>query len=158
MKRLALLLPLALAVGCGGGTTPPPGGVSKAAYLGQAEAICAKANADQKALKTPSAIGELAPYVAKVVALADSATQAVDALEPPRADRADVQAKVLQPLKAQLVEGHTYAAKVAVAAQKGDQKALVSLLSNPPTGSKADLRWMRSYGFVECVKSADTSG
>ncbi len=158
MKHLALVLPVALAVGCGGGTPAAPVGVSKATYLTRAEAICAKANADQKALKTPSAIGELAPYVAKVVALADTATQAVGALEPPRADRADVQAKVLEPLKAQLVEGHAYATKVAAASRTGDQKALVSLLSNPPTGSKADLRWMRSYGFVECVKAADTSG
>ena len=38
-----------------------------------------------------------------------------------------------------------------------DQQALVGLLSNPPTDTTADLPWMKSYGFNECVKAADTS-
>lgn len=153
MKRLALVLPLVLVVACGGGTS---GGLPKADYLKQAEVICTKANADQKAVKTPTAVTDLAPYVAKILALADSATKAIDALQPPKADRANLDAKVLRPLKGQLAAGHVYSDQVAAAAKKNDQAALIKLLSNPPAGSKADLAWMRSYGFVACVSSADT--
>ena len=153
MRRLALVLPVVMVVACGGGTS---GGLSKADYLKQAEAICANANDDQKAVKTPTAVTDLAPYVAKILALADSATKAIGALEPPKTDKADLDAKVLTPLKGQLAAGHVYSDQVAAAAAKNDQAALIKLLSSPPSGSKADLAWMRSYGFVECVNSADT--
>jgi hypothetical protein len=157
VKRLALLLPLALVAGCGGSTTAASGGASKADFVRQAEAICAKANADQKALKTPTELHALAPYVAKVVAIADTATTGLLALEAPRADKAELEAKVLGPLKGQLITGHDYADKVAAASKSSDQKALITLLGSPPTETKADLPWMKDYGFTECVKAADTS-
>jgi hypothetical protein len=157
VRHLLLVLPITLVVGCGGGGTSATG-VTKAAYLKQAEAICAKAVVDRKALKPPTSITELSPYVTKVVALADTTTKAIGALEPPKADKADLQAKVLAPLNTRLVEAHAYAAKVATAQKKNDQLALVTLLGSPPTVPKEALTWMRSFGFVECVKAADTSG
>jgi hypothetical protein len=46
--------------------------------------------------------------------------------------------------------------KVKEAVAKKDDTALGRLITNPPTGSKADLDWMRSYGFKQCVDAADT--
>jgi hypothetical protein len=157
VRHLPLVLPLALLAACGSRGTVASG-VTKAAYLKQAESVCSKANVERRALKTPTSITELGPYVTKVVALADSTTKAIDALDAPKADLADLQAKVLTPLNARLVEAHAYAAKVATAQKKDDQLALVTLLGSPPSVPKEVLTWMRSFGFVECVKVADTSG
>lgn len=156
MKRVAVLL---LVAACGGGSGGAVAtGVSKADYLKAAEVICTKTNTEQKALKTPTAVEELAPYVARIVAIADEATTSLQALTPPSGDVAALTQKVFTPLREQLVAGHAYADQVAVAAKAKDNKALVTLLSNPPTKTKADLRWMKDYGFKECVDAADTSG
>ena len=153
---IVIVLPLVLVAACSGKSSTS-GGVSKADYLRQAEAICTKSAADQKALKTPTAVADLAPYVAKVVALADTTALAVDALEPPKADKSDLESKLLTPLKAELVEAHTYSAKVAAAQKRHDEAALVELLSKRPAMPPAVLTWMRSYGFSSCVTLLDTS-
>lgn len=156
MKRFVVLL---LVTACGGGSGGPvASGVSRADFIKAAEVVCAKANTEQKALKTPTAVEELAPYVARIVAIADEATTSLQAMTPPTADAADLKQKVFTPLREQLVAGHAYADEVAVAAKAKDNKALVTLLSNPPTQTKADLPWMKDYGFKECVDAADTSG
>jgi hypothetical protein len=156
VKHLAVLV---LVTACSsGGTTVQTGGVSRADYLTRAEAICTTANTAQSVLKTPTAVDALAPYVTRIVAIADKAATDLSALEPPKADKKALEEKVLTPLREQLVIGHDYAGKVAVAAGKKDNAALVQLLGNPPTKTKADLRWMKDYGFKECVDAADTSG
>lgn len=147
-----LVLPLLLA-GCGG----DDGKGAKAAYVKQAESICATANAEQKALSTPTAVAQLAPYVAKVVAIADRATTALRALEPPAKDAKDLDAKVINPLKEQVAVGKRYAAQVAAADKAKNQPALLRLLGNPPNETKADLRWMKGYGFSACIDAADTT-
>lgn len=154
MKRLCLLVLLALLTGCGGGEDNAK---AKADFLKQAEAICAKAVADQKALTTPTAVPQLPPYVTSVVAIADEATKKLRALSLPDKDKKDLEAKVLNPLQEQLVAGHAYATKVSAAARANNQRELITLLGNPPTQTKADLRWMKSYGFSACVEAADTS-
>jgi hypothetical protein len=156
VKRAALLLPLVLVTACGGGTAKES--AAKKNYLAKAEAICAKANADTAALQTPQAAGDLAPYVAKVLAVADTASTAVDSLTPPPADAAELRKRVVNPLKSQLAEAHAYAAKVAAADKTKDEAALTQLTLNAPTGSKADLRWMRKYGFSACVDAANVGG
>jgi hypothetical protein len=148
-----LVVPLLL-TGCGGDKDNE----AKADYLKQAEAVCATANSEQKALTAPTAVGQLAPYVAEVVAVADRAYTALLALEAPAGDKAELNDKVLKPLQAQVATGHQYAAQVAAAAKKKDQAELLRLLGDPPTDTKADLRWMKSYGFKSCVDAADTSG
>lgn len=157
MKYPLLLVPVLLLTACGGGSADV-GSISKADYIAQAEAICMKANTEQAALTTPTAINALAPYVSRIVAIADEATTSLQKLEVPKADAADLQKKVLSPLQAQLSAGHTYADEVTKAAKASDTTALVKLLSNPPTKTTADLPWMKDYGFDECVKAADTSG
>lgn len=157
MKRAALALLLATACS-GGGDKVSSQGVSKEDFLAKAEKVCAQANTDQDALKTPTSVDALAPYVARVVEIADTATEELKKLELPKADEADLKAKVLDPLEAQLTAGHAYADKVKAAADKNDFVALTKLLGDPPTDSKADLRWMKDYGFDACVEAADTGG
>jgi hypothetical protein len=159
MKRLALALPvLLLAAACGGSDKDhTSSGLSKAAYIQQAEAICTRANADIKALKPPATIDAVEALVVQTVQIAESATKQIEALDPPAADKADIKAKVLDPLDGQLAEGKAFLEKVRTALAKHDQAALGQLIANPPTGSKADLSWMRSYGFHACVEAADTS-
>lgn len=147
-----LALPVLLAA-CGG----DDGKEARAAFVKQAESICANANTEQKALSTPTAVAQLSPYVAKVVAIADRATTALLALEPPDKDAKDLEAKLLNPLKEQVAVGKAYAAKVAAADRAKNQAELIRLLGNPPTETKADLRWMKSYGFKACIDAADTT-
>ena len=162
MKLTCVVLPLALVVACGGGSSAGAANkadkADKAAYLKKAEAICATANADTKNLKTPQAAADLAPYVAKVVGFADTATASINALTLPPRDAADLRTKVLDPLKTQLAQAHEYAAQVAAANRAKDDAALTRLTLQAPTGSKADLTWMRHYGFSECVDAANVGG
>ena len=153
MKRL---LVLALLAGCssGGGGDEVTGGVTRADYLKAAETICAAANDEQDALKTPTDVKDLAGYVAKVVDIADRATRQLEALPAPKNDEADLKAKVFDRLDAQLVVAKDYSAQVEAA--KDDNVALAKLFVDPPTETKADLFWMRDYGFDECVEAADT--
>lgn len=140
----------------GGGSSLQSGGPSKADYLKSAEKVCAAANTEQDALTTPTSAAELAPYVAKVVDIATRATKQLEALEQPTADKADLKAKVFDPLDSQLEVAHQYSKDVDAATAKKDNLALIKLFSNPPTQAKADLEWMKDYGFDECVDAADT--
>ena len=155
MKRILVVL-LLTACGSGGGGGTGSGGVTKADYVKAAEKVCAKANAEQDALKTPTSAKELAPYVAKVVDIASRATSDLEALEAPKADVADLKAKVFDPLDTQLEVAHQYSKDVDAATAKNDNIALIKLFSNPPTQTKADLRWMEGYGFDACVDAANT--
>lgn len=157
MKRLALVLPLVLLAACGGSKDHTASGQSKASYVSKAEAVCAKANADVKAEAFPTSPQGLPAYVQKLLDIADAATTQIKALEPPAADGGDLQAKVLTPLAGQVAEGRVYLAKIKKAVAANDQKTLGALIASPPSGSKADLDWMRSYGFKACVDAADTS-
>ena len=157
MKSFVLVLALSLATACGGGGDATQK-AAKATYIKHAEEICAKAVADRKALKAPLSVPEFAPFVAKVVAIADKAATQLLALTEPAKDKKDLDAKVIGPLREQVARGHAYAAQVAAASRANDQAALTRLLGNPPTDTKADLRWMKRYGFSSCVDAADTSG
>lgn len=130
---------------------------SRTQYLVKAEAVCQKANAQQKALKTPTSVKELSPYVDAVVRIADTTATELLRLSPPKQDRAALDKHVFTPLKDQLDRGRAYADKVRAAARRNDVIELAKLLSDPPNKTAADLTWMRHYGFQECVDAADTS-
>jgi hypothetical protein len=159
MKRLAVLLPvLLLATACNGSDDDQVAqGLSKAAYLSQAEAICATANTDIKALQRPTSIAAVPGFVEKTLQIAEVATGKIKGLEPPAADKAQIKAKVLDPLDGQVTAGRALLEQVRTAVKNNDTAAIGRLIQNPPTGSKADLAWMRSYGFKACVEAADTS-
>lgn len=158
MKRLVLLLMLLTTLtGCVGSSTSGSGKGDKAAYIAKAEGICSAAVAKQKALKAPAAVDALAPYVSDVVGIAVQATKDLSALTPPAADRAALQEKFLSPLQAQADDAERYAADVTAASKNNDQAALGRLALSPPTKPKADLDYLKKYGFTACVDAADTS-
>ena len=157
--RVALLLLPLLLSGCGGSDKDQASsGLSRAEYVTKAEAICTRINKEVDKLTAPSTPQALQEFVEKSLQLAESGTQELKALDPPASDRTDLKTKVLDPLDGQLAAGRTFLEQVRTAVAKNDQAALGQLITHPPTGSKADLNWMRSYGFRECVDAADTEG
>jgi hypothetical protein len=153
-RAMTPVLVLLLVTACSGKGSST---AAKADYIKKAEDICRKANTEQSALKTPTAVDGLSAYVSQVVDIADRATQGLKALKPPAGDAKALQEKVFGPLTAQLELGHAYADKVAVAVKAQDNATLIKLFADPPNKTKADLAWMRSYGFAACVDAADTS-
>jgi hypothetical protein len=154
---VALLLVPLLVPGCSGSSKDQvASGLSRAEYVSQAEAICTRINKEVDKLSAPTTPQALQTFVEKSLQLAEDGTGELKALDAPEADRADLKAKVLDPLDGQLAEGRVFLDKVKAAVAKNDQAALGQLITHPPTGSKADLDWMRSYGFKECVDAADT--
>ena len=155
VRPAVCVLPLLALAACSGGSSGAAAGRTE--YLDKAEAICTKAIADQKALKTPASATDLSPYVDAIVRLADQTTAALLTLAPPTKDKADLDQHVFDPLHGQLVTLRRYADKVRAAARSQDQIALVKLLSDPPSKTAVDLAWMRAYGFRACVEAADTT-
>ena len=154
MKRLAAVLPLVLIAACGGSDDDQvSSGLSKAQYLVKTEAICATLNKDVDALPRPLSGAALAAFVEGTLRIVEEATSEIKALEPPAGDKAELEAKVLDPLDLRLTAGKAYLVEVKAAAAKKDQAALGRLIVNPPA-STADLTWMRSYGFRTCVEAA----
>lgn len=157
MKRslLLVLLAMSLTVSCGGGGDDGPS--ARAAYLTKAEAVCAKVNAEIETAKKqqPTSADTVPPYVKKLLELARTNVQELSALTAPPDDAADIKAKVIDPLTAQLKIGDAYSAKVDAAAKAKDP-ILLQLITNPPTDTKADIAFMKSYGFKACVTAADT--
>ena len=152
MNRLAASLPLlVLLAACGGG-----GGAKKSDYVSKAESICSKANDEQDKLTEPAAIGDVVPYIQQIVDIAEKATKDLVALEEPKDDKADLEKKFLDPLAKQIDEGKEFKDQVAKAVDDKDSATLQQLISDPPTQTEADLTWMKSYGFKDCVTAADT--
>src|SRR3954471_2983074 len=159
MKRALVLILLVAA--CGGSSGAGRGsGDPKADYLAKAEAICAKANTQIDAAKknTPSGTDGVPAYVHKLLDLAKQTLDDLTVLSPPSGDAAEVKAKLLDPLTQQYADGQTFAGKVDEAAAKNDTATLTQLVFNPPTKTRADIAWMKSYGFKACVTAADTGG
>jgi hypothetical protein len=152
MKRVALVLPLVLVAACGGGSS----GSSKSDYLAKAEAICKDANAQVKKLTLPSDPAGFQRLVEKTLSIAESTTSKLKKLDPPSADKDEIKKKVITPLENQLAEARPYLDEVRKAVAKNDQNALGRLLQNPPREHKADLDFMKTYGFKECVTTAKT--
>jgi len=156
MKRALVVLLLVAACGGSGSGSTSTGG--RAAYLIKAEAICTTSNADLEAAKKtlPPDTAAVPPYVHKLVDIARKDVTDLSALTPPKADAAAIEAKVIAPLKAQLADGDAYAARVDAAAAAKDNTKLTDLILHPPTKTRADVAFMKSYGFKACVKAADT--
>jgi hypothetical protein len=104
----------------------------------------------------PTAIADIPPYVHRILTLGHSTYDELSTLTPPPADAAAIKAKVISPLAEQLHTGDVFAAAVDAAAAKKDTAKLTSLVFNPPTKTTVDLAWMKTYGFSECLKAANT--
>jgi hypothetical protein len=155
MKRMLVLLMLVAA--CGGGSGDKAAS-AKSTYLAAAEAICAGVNTKVTAAKKeqPTAIADIPPYVHRILLLGHSTYDELSKLTPPPADAAEIKAKIISPLATQLAAGDAFAAAVDAAAAKKDTAKLTSLVFNPPTKTSVDLAWMKTYGFSECLKAANT--
>lgn len=155
MKRaLVLVLLVAACGGSSGGDKADP----KASYVAAAEKVCSKANEQLAAAKKeqPADISKVPAYVHRLVDIARQNVTDVSALTPPEKDAADVKAKLTGPLEQQLADGDAFAAKVDAAAAKKDNAGLFNLVTHPPTTTRVDVPWMKSYGFSACVTAADT--
>ena len=160
MKRLPVLLalaPLVLLSACTSNKDQLSQGLSKAEYLTKAEAICTRLNNEVHGLTLPSTVAAVPAFVEKTLQIAEVATGEIEKLTPPAADKAEIKAKVLDPLDGQVSVGKAFLVKVKAAVAKNDTAEVGRLIANPPTGSKADLAWMRSYGFKQCVDAANTA-
>lgn len=144
--RTRLLLPAALLAltACGGGDD------AKAEYVEQATAICNDAQAELEAEQRPAAVEGFAPYVQRVVEIGEGATSRLLALTPPEDDREELEAKLLDPLQAQLEEGKEYAEKVEAAGN--DSAKLLPLLSQIPGTGEIDLAYAEEYGLSACTE------
>ncbi len=154
MKRALLLLPLLLLPAACSGETDDGG---KAAYLKQAESVCARAVAARAAAGTPTSTKAIPAYVRQIVTVASDTSAELNALEPPAADAAELDTKLLAPLRDQVGKGQAFAKLVEETAAKGDDAAVLKVLGSAPLKPQADLAFMKDYGFVQCVKAADTS-
>lgn len=155
MRRALGVLVLLAATACGRGDDP--GTDARQAYLEQAEAICAKANQAEAAEQSPTDAEGIPVYVRRLVTIAGDAAAELAALEPPEADSAELDAKVIRPLQEQLQLGRDYAEQVEETAASGDPAAVLTLLGSAPTQLRADLGFMREYGFAACVDAVDPS-
>jgi hypothetical protein len=152
MKRLALALPVLLLAACGGSD------LSKADYLSKAEAVCKDANTRIDGIAAPSTPASFESFIRSTIEIAEKATKDLNALDAPSDDKADLEKKFIDPLESQVSEGKEFLDKVKAAVATNDQAELGKLLQDPPISTQADLDWMRTYGFKECVESAETDG
>lgn len=125
-------------------------GLSKADYVAKAQSICTRALADEKAVKTPIAAPQLPAYVSKQVAIAVDATEQLAKLDPPAADRSDLQDKFLGPLQDRAQKAKAYAEDVAAASARNDKAALARLAQSPPT-AQVDRFFTDNYGLSVCA-------
>lgn len=144
--RSRLLLPAAvlLLAACGGGEE------ERAAYVEQASAVCSDAQAQLAAEQRPTAVEDFSPYVDRVVEIAEEAEAELRALEPPEDDREQLEARLLDPLSAQVEEGREFAAKVEAAGS--DQAQLLPLLGQIPGTGDIDLAYVEEYGLSACTE------
>ena len=157
MKRALVVLLLVAA--CGGGPEDDQQS-PRETYVQAAEVICANANRElaEATKQRPAAIDAIPPYVGRIVEIARKNVTSLGSLIQPGPDAADLNAKLLDPLREQLEVAERYEADVAAAAKAKDSAAVLRLVTAPPTETRADLAWMRSFGFEECVTAADTAG
>jgi hypothetical protein len=161
VTRHVLLLPalataLALSACSGAGSAEDDAAAAKASYVEQASAACDRAAQERDALTPPSDAARFAPYVRSLVEIAARAERDLAALEPPAADRAALQSKLLDPLATSVEQGEQFATKVEAAGT--DQQKLAALVGQAPTAAGIDLDFLRSYGLNSCVTAISTTG
>ncbi len=154
MRSLVGLTCVLLLGGCSSSGTTSAEDATRSAYIVKAEAVCARANTALTAVHAPKTNTEIPAYVHQVATLAAGTIRELDLLTPPAKDAAQLHARFLDPLLKQSDAGIRFDLEVKAAGS--DQRTLLALLAKAPTKTVADLAYLRSYGFHQCVKAADT--
>lgn len=149
MRRALLLVPFLLLPGCGGDDSDP-----KAEFVAAAEAICAEARADVEANTQPTDLAALDDYVDAIVRVLEQAEADLSALTLPEDDAAELEAKLLGPLEADVKVAQGFAAEVRAAGGNGVK--LLPLLSKRPK-TTVDVAFARSYGLGSCADAAEAA-
>jgi len=142
MRRAALLVLLAGLVACSGGG----GGLTRAQFIRKGDAICARfleAGAD---LDRPTSAGDLEPYLADVLRLADDARTDLAALDPP-ADGAKAKQALLEALDASMDR----ARDARDALGRHDLAAVQSAFQDAARGVVRANGTAKAYGFRDCA-------
>jgi hypothetical protein len=147
MKRMLVGAAVAaVLVACGGG-----GGVTKADYVQQANAVCRDAAKQVAALRIPARadITAMPKVAAKVVAVQRSAVTHLRAIKPPKKDRAQISRWIA------LVDQTIDQADVSARAQKDDDipRAITANANGTALDRRAD-EIARAYGLRMCVEAA----
>lgn len=150
MRRALLLSTVWLLAACGGGED------AQAAFVTDANAVCADASTQRDALEAPSAAADFAPYADGLVEIAEEAQTELAALELPEADAEQLRTRVLEPFADVVDEGRAFAADVRAAGE--DQAELLPLLAQVPDAGEVDLEYLRSYGLETCADVIDVTG
>ena len=148
---------------CGGGgddaasaTSAAPaatGGLAKADYVTQAEAVCTRANTELAAQKTPTDLSQVDAYIDNGLTLAQKVSDDLAALPAPAADAADLKAKLTDPLAAKVTALRTFASQYREAAASSDPATAVGKIA-APTLPKPDSAYLTGYGFSACAQLA----
>lgn len=155
MRRALVLLPLAAVLlsacsGSGSGTSLKD---QRAAYLKKAEAVCKQANDQAAGLQAPSSVAEVPAFADRSLQLVRTTVDRFAAVAPPPDDAAQVRSRVTDRLQADAQTVAGYVDQVKAAAAANDNAALLRLLQQRPR-TTADLQFMRTYGFDQCVRAA----
>lgn len=150
MRRALLLSTALLLAACGGGDD------EKAAYVEQANALCAEAQADVEALTVPTTPDGFAPYAEDLVGIVEQAQTELEALTPPADDRQELEDRVFIPLQGLVDEGKQFVEEVRAA--DGDQAKLLGLLSQRPSADDIDTDYLREYGAETCADAIEAAG
>ena len=126
------------------------------AYVEQAREICERADAELRALGTPTTPEGFATAVQETVGIAEQAQRDLSELTPPERDRAELEERVLDPFAELVEEGRAYAERIDAAGS--DQAQLLGLLAERPTTEGIDLDYLRSYDLDACAEAIAQTG
>jgi hypothetical protein len=132
-----------LAAGCGGS-----GGLSRAEYAKQADAICAKYNRRIEALARPSGVGGISAFTAKAIPIAQRGNDDLRELRPPKDERATAQEWI--DLNDRVVEAIR---RLGKAARRGDRAAIRKALREGNTLNGRARRLARRLGLRVCART-----
>jgi len=142
MRRVAFVLLVLIAAGCGGGSR-----LSKTDYAKRADAICSKYNAKINALGRPGGIKALPSYVDRALPIARNGNDELRGLKAPKSEEKTAKEWVDQ-------NDAVVAAmeRLRDAAKGGDRSGIQVALTEAGTANRAANRFARRLGVRVCAR------
>lgn len=137
-----------LLAGCGAGSDA----LSKADFVSQADALCKSANAKLDADPDVTSVDSFKGYFTDLLKVADDTTSDLEKLAADQPDKDMIQKIFLTPLRGQVDALRDFQPKIDEATKNG-LEGLADL--EEPDTPEADLDAMKSYGFTDCVDTAE---